>query len=88
MPDDLCYQWAEEYFRDSLAKEDEQEEEKFVPKPYVAKAGCKPPTKKKAEKKEKKTPEKKPEPKKKEAETEMTGQLSLMDMVSQGNKAG
>ena len=88
VPDDLCYQWAEEYFRDSLAKEDEQEEEKFVPKPYVAKAGCKPPTKKKAEKKEKKTPEKKPEPKKKEAETEMTGQLSLMDMVSQGNKAG
>lgn len=96
VPDDLCYQWAEDYFRDPLVEEDEQEEEEFVPKPYVPRAGYKPPAKKKAEKKGKKapekkpvkkTPEKKPEPKKKEAETEMAGQLSLMDMVSQGNKA-
>lgn len=87
VPDDLCYQWAEDYFRNPLVEEDEQEEEEFVPKPYVPRAGYKPPAKKKAEKKGKKTPEKKPEPKKKEAETEMAGQLSLMDMVSQGNKA-
>lgn len=87
VPDDLCYQWAEDYFRDPLVEEDEQEEEEFVPKPYVPRAGYKPPAKKKAEKKGKKAPEKKPEQKKKEAETEMAGQLSLMDMVSHGNKA-
>ena len=35
VPDDLCYQWAEEYFKDPDAKEDHTDEEKFVPKPYV-----------------------------------------------------
>ncbi|MFQ7749040.1 MAG: Cas9 inhibitor AcrIIA9 family protein, partial [Eubacteriales bacterium] len=34
IPDDLCYQWAEDYFRDPDAKEDQEQEEKFVPKPY------------------------------------------------------
>lgn len=80
IPDDLCYQWAEDYFRDPLAKEDEQEE-KFVSKPYIGKAGYKPPVRKKAEKKEKKVPEKK------EAGAEVAGQLSLLDMASQGNMA-
>ena len=37
VPDDLCYQWAEDYFNDPNAKEDQKEEEKFVPKPYVGK---------------------------------------------------
>ena len=32
VPDDLCYQWAEEYFRDPDAKEDQEKEEKFVPR--------------------------------------------------------
>lgn len=88
IPDDLCYQWAEDYFRDPSAKEDEEQEEKFVPKPYVGKTGYKPAAKKKPEKKEKKSkaPEKKPEPAKKAEEAEVT-QLSLMDMISQGNKA-
>lgn len=27
IPDGLCYQWAEDYFRNPLAKEDEEEEE-------------------------------------------------------------
>ena len=35
IPDDLCYQWAEDYFRDPDAKEDQ--EEKFVPKLYIGK---------------------------------------------------
>ena len=42
VPDELCYQWAREYFRDADAKEDAEPEEKFVPKTYngkVAKAG-------------------------------------------------
>lgn len=34
VPDGLCYQWAEEYFKDLNAKEDRGQEEKFVPKPY------------------------------------------------------
>ena len=41
VPDGLCYQWAEEYFRDPDAKEDQQEEEKFVPKPYSGKSSGK-----------------------------------------------
>ena len=35
VPDDLCYQWAVDYFNDPDAKEDHEEEEKFVPKPYI-----------------------------------------------------
>lgn len=35
VPDDMCYQWAEDYFRDPDAKEDHEDEEKFVPKPYI-----------------------------------------------------
>ena len=34
VPEDTCYDWAEEYFRDVSAKEDEVKEEKFVPKAY------------------------------------------------------
>lgn len=39
VPDDMCYQWAEDYFRDPDAKEDHEDEEKFVPKPYAGKDG-------------------------------------------------
>lgn len=41
VPDDLCYQWAEEYFRDPDAKEDQEKEEKFVPKAYNGKSNGK-----------------------------------------------
>ena len=34
VPDELCYQWAREYFRDADAKEDAELEEKFIPKTY------------------------------------------------------
>ena len=34
VPEDTCYDWAEEYFRDANAEEDEIREEPFVPKPY------------------------------------------------------
>ena len=47
VPDGLCYQWAEEYFKDMNAKEDRGQEEKFVPKPYY---GGRSSTTKKAEK--------------------------------------
>lgn len=38
VPDELCYQWAREYFRDADVKEDAEPEEKFVPKTYNGKA--------------------------------------------------
>lgn len=38
VPDELCYQWAREYFRDADAKEDAEQEEKFIPKTYNGKA--------------------------------------------------
>lgn len=76
VPDDLCYQWAEDYFRDPDAKEDQEQEEEFVPKPYAGKTvtGSKPkkPEKKKAEAKSKSAPEKK-------AATD--GQISLLDLA-------
>ena len=34
VPDDLCYQWAVDYFNDINAKVDKEKEEKFVPKTY------------------------------------------------------
>ena len=78
IPDDLCYQWSEDYFRDPDAKEDQEQEEKFVPHPYYGKSSVKSSKKKKAEKKpaEKKKPEPKPVPEKKPA---ADGQMSLMD---------
>ena len=60
VPDDLCYQWAKEYFFDMEAPEDKDpNEEQFVPKPYVGKTTT--------SKAKKKTEKKKPEPKKVEA---------------------
>lgn len=91
IPDELCYQWAEEYFRNPTAKEDEEEEETFVPKQYIPKSGSKAAgkkTAKKAVKKEKaeiKAPEKKVE--KKPDSSELEGQLSIMDLVGQQGMA-
>lgn len=34
VPDETCYQWAEDYFRDSDAPEDQEKEERFIPRPY------------------------------------------------------
>lgn len=69
VPDDLCYQWAEEYFRDTDAKEDQEKEEKFVPRAYNGKssvmskntkaAGKKTAGKEKNGKKEEKKPQEK-----------------------------
>ena len=78
VPDDLCYQWAKEYFFDMEAPEDKDpNEEQFVPKPYVGKTTTSK-AKKKAEKK-------KPEPKKVEAPTPAPtaneGQLDMFSML-------
>lgn len=34
IPEGVCYQWAVDYFNDPDAKEDHEEEEKFIPRPY------------------------------------------------------
>lgn len=91
VPDDLCYQWAEEYFRDPNAKEDQEEEEKFVPKPYTGKAkttsksSAKGKAKKEAAKPAEKKPavEKKPEPPK----PVDVGQMTLGDFAMMGASA-
>ena len=78
VPDDLCYQWAKEYFFDMEAPEDKDpNEEQFVPKPYVGKTTT--------SKAKKKTEKKKPEPKKvedpKPAPTANEGQLDMFSML-------
>lgn len=35
VPDGLCFQWAEDYFRDLNAKEDQEPDNKFTPRPYI-----------------------------------------------------
>ena len=82
IPDGLCYQWAVDYFRDPTVKEDEEQEEKFMPKPYVSKAGKK---NSPAKTSEKKKPEKKPtakkatEPVKPSEEGQLTfGQMAMV----------
>ena len=83
IPDDLCYQWAEDYFRDPDAKEDQGDEEKFVPQPYRGKTASKSVSKKKKEEK-RKEPKKKELPKKAEADD---GQISLGELSSFGEVA-
>ena len=82
IPDGMCYQWAEDYFRDPMVKEDEEQEETFVPKPYLGKNSVKTTLKKPAEKKK---PAKKPAEKKEPAAVKPAedGQLSFgqMEMV-------
>ena len=84
VPDDLCYTWAEEYFRDPNAKEDEDQEEKFVPKPYPGASSTK--SKPKASTKKKpvvKPAEKKPPEKEQAKKPEETScQLSLGDFAA------
>lgn len=75
VPDDLCYQWAVDYFNDPDAKEDQKAEEKFVPKPYVGSTSSKSTGKKSAKNGTKKV-EKKAEPVKPPA----SDQISLLDM--------
>lgn len=72
VPDDMCYLWAEEYFRDPDAVEDHKDDEKFKAKPYCG--GRKTTPKPKVEKKPKK-----PDPPKPRDEGE---QLSLLGEAS------
>jgi len=78
VPDDLCYQWAVDYFNDPDAKEDHKDEEKFVSKPYVGK------TTKSKGKPKKAEPKKKDEKKSVERPKEQgasNGQMSLLGVA-------
>ncbi len=91
IPDDLCYQWAEDYFNNPDVKEDHEDEEKFVPKPYTggASKGKSGKTAKGKSGDKKAAAPKKPAAKeapKKPAEP--TGQLSLGDFVMPEEKTG
>lgn len=77
VPDDLCYQWAKEYFLDMDAEEDKEGEEKFVPKPYSGKPA--PKSKKKTEKK--KAAPKKPEEKAPAPSSITEGQMNLFSLT-------
>lgn len=77
VPDELCYQWAEDYFCDPDAEEDHRDDEKFEPKPYYGKSS---PSTKKSSKPKKGTPpkEKKAAPPKEQDDV----QLSLLGVAS------
>lgn len=82
VPDHLCYQWAQEYFRDFNAEEDKVEEEQYVPAPYTGRGIKKNPTGKK--KKEAKPATKEPAVKKQEKKPAVEGQLSLEALSTEG----
>ena len=74
VPDDLCYQWAVEYFNDMNAEVDKtKDDEEFVPKPYRSTT---PTRTKKKESKKKETPQK-VEPAPKPADTVNQMQLTF-----------
>ena len=84
VPDELCYQWAEEYFRDLDVKEDKtDEDEKFVPRPY---RGISSTPKKKAEKKKPQSV-KKEKPKEPE-QLSMDNQITLDSFLQPEKMAG
>ena len=82
VPDELCYQWAEEYFRDLNAPEDKTDADKeFTPKPYSGTTS----KNKKKETKTKSEPPKKEKPAPKPPVTqpeEDEGQQSLFEEVA------
>ena len=71
IPDNLCYQWAEEYYSSTNIDEDHEDEEKFVPRTY--KPAYTPKTNKKATPKKKETPPPKEEPK-----ADASAQMSIL----------
>ena len=89
VPDDLCYQWAEDYFNDPDAKEDQVKEEEFVPRPYCGKSPGKSKQSKKGKAAKKATTPKKAEEKKAPPKaSDDLGQISFGDFTVPEEKAG
>ena len=83
VPDDLCYQWAEDYFNDPNAEEDKEKDEKFVSKPYSG-SSSKAASKNKAKTDHTKKSETKSAPK----QSDDLGQMTLGDIGLLGGMAG
>lgn len=86
VPDDLCYQWAEDYFRDPNVEEDEVKEEQFVSKSYVSSRSSKAKHKKTAKKKEPAKAQKAVKEPKAE-NTDNYAQISFMDTLMPGGQS-
>lgn len=82
VPDDLCYQWAEDYFHDLDAEEDKEKEDKFVPKPFKEGSSLSGKTKKIGKENKKKEKQVKKENTDSEKNTEVTGQLSFLEQMT------
>ena len=84
VPDDLCYQWAEDYFRDTNAEEDKEKEEKFVAKPFNGKAASASKTSKtgKVNNKKKEKQEVKGISDSEKKESMRDGQLSFLEQIT------
>lgn len=80
VPDDLCYQWAEDYFRDPNAEEDKEKEEKFVAKAYTGKSA----SKNKAKKSTTPKPKENKQENVQDSQESFPQQLSLFETVSGG----
>ena len=79
VPDEMCYQWAVEYFRARNAKEDKTDADKeFIPKPYRESPSSKP--------KKKPRPEKAEAPKKPEMPKQEETQISLFSAEKPAEK--
>ena len=76
IPDDLCFQWAVDYFKDPDVKEDHEDDEKFVPKTYYGGSARTVKTKDKKANKKKEAP-KKPENKPVKKPADDAGQITL-----------
>lgn len=79
VPDDLCYQWAVDYFKNPAVQEDEEKDDKFIPRPYISKTVT---TKKATKTVEKKSEKKKEEKKTPNTEKDEYQQLTLMEQLS------
>jgi hypothetical protein len=76
VPDDLCYQWAEEYFNDPDAEVDKDKDDAFVPKPYYGGSS--------SSKSKKKEPAKKKEPKSTSPAQTSDGGTKRMNLFGEG----
>jgi hypothetical protein len=82
IPDDLCYKWAEDYYRDMDAEIDRDKDDKFVPKPYSG-GGSSSKSKKKEPPKSKAKPEPTPAPDVEKTESDGS-QMNLFGMGDAG----
>lgn len=89
VPDGLCYQWAVDYFNDPDAKEDQIEEEAFVPRPYIGKTAKSKSGGRARVKTEKKAVPGHPRLQKAEAKKAMdAGQIAMGDFMTPEETAG